>query len=192
MGAGRVGAGRRGPSLIRSVLGLLVLGVLAVFAATLVGPFAHVVEVEARDRLHPAATLGVTETVHGNPLRPDLRVVVEDLHPSRMVSPRPVAPSRPRLLVAEVAIRNTGRTTWTSGRGTRVVVVDEDGVELGRDPRVRKVRAGSLLPVRFRLEPHHSVRGFVAFKAPRGFEATRVRVYVDPGLPKPTDWTVRD
>jgi hypothetical protein len=187
----RPGARRRRPSPVRSVLGLLALGVLAVFAATLVGPFAHVVEVEARERLHPATSLGTTVTVNGNPLRPELQVLVEDVRTSRVLRPRPLAQSRPRLLVAEVTIRNTGETAWTARRDTRVVVVDEDGVEHGRHPRVREVRAGNLLPAHPRLEPRHSVHGFVAFNAPPGFDATRVRVYVDPGMPRPTDWTLR-
>ena len=189
---GRGRAGRRRPGPMRSVLGLLALGVLAVLAATLVGPFAHVVEVEARDRLHPAAALGEAVTVRGNPLRPALRVSVDDVRTSRVLRPRPLVQARPRLLVAEVTIRNTGETPWTSRGGTRIVVVDENAVEHGRDPRVLEVRAGRLLPVRLRLEPRQGLHGFVAFKAPAGLDATRVRVYVDPGLPKPTDWTLPD
>jgi hypothetical protein len=194
-GLSRRGLARRGaaagngrPSALRSVLVILALGVLAVLAATWLGPFAHVVEVEARERLHPVAAPGETVTVKGNALRPRLQVSVDGVRTTRVLRPQRLARSQPRLLVAEVTIRNTGETPWVSGRQTRFAVLDDAGVERGRHPRVLEVRAGSLLPARLRLQPHHSLHGFVAFNAPRGFEASLVRVYLDPGLTRSTDW----
>jgi hypothetical protein len=189
--AGTTG-GRR--NLSRSVASIISFALLAVFVLEVWLPrLASTVGDEARNRIDPGLALGETVTVKGNPLRPELRLSIDGLRPTRAVRAKPDAEpgARPRvqLMAAEVTIRNVGQEVWTSGRGTTFALVDANDLSHPRRTHVGKVAAGRKLPALIRVKPGRTSRGIIVFGLRRGVPAEAVRISVGPGFPRTVSWS---
>ena len=190
----RAGTTRRRQNLSRSVASIITFALLAVFVLEVWLPrLASTVEDETRNRIDPGLALGETATVKGNPLRPELRLSVDGLRPTRAVRAKPDAKSGARppvqLMAAEVTIRNVGQEVWTSGRGTTFALVDANDLSHPRRTHMGKVAAGRKLPAVIRVKPGQTKRGIIVFGLPRGVPAEAIRISVGPGYPKTVRWS---
>ena len=163
---------------------------LFAFLVIEMGPeLSSVVQDQARDRIDPGLTLGETATVKGNPLRPELRLRVDGLRPTRAVGDKPASTGPGQLMAATVTIHNVGRAGWTSSRGTRFTLLDQGDVSHPRSTGAAKVTAGRQLPALIKLKPGQTRRGIVVFSVPRGVKPESVRISVGPGYPKTVRWS---
>jgi len=189
----RASARRRRQNLTRSVASLLVVGLFA-FLVLWMGPrFSSAVQDQARNRIDPGLALGETATVKGNPIRPELRLSVDRLRPTRAVGARVGAEvgakSSVQLMAARVTIRNLGQARWTSGRGTTFTLVDRNDLSHPRRTHTGEVAAGSTFPALIKVRPGQTKRGVIVFALPRGVPAEAVRIIVGPGYPKTVHWS---
>jgi len=183
-------AEKRHRNLMRSVVSILALGLLALLVLGVALPrLASVVEDKARDRSAPSLALGETATVKGNPVRPELRLSVDRLGPTRAVGAKRGSKPTVQLMAATVTIRNVGREAWTSGRDTTFALVDRSDVRHPRRTGGAKVVAGRKLPVVIKVQPGQTKRGIVVFGMLRGGQAESVRITVGPGYPKTVRWS---
>jgi hypothetical protein len=177
--------------LARTVLTNVVFGALAVIVLVLAVPrVASVVEDQARDQGVSGLALGETATVKGNPVRPELRLLVDRLRPTRAVGAKPASTAPVQLMAATVTIHNVGREGWTSNRGTKFALLDEGDISHPRSTGAFKVTAGRRLPTLIKLKPGQTRRGVVVFGVPRGVRVDSVRITVGPGYPKTIRWSV--
>jgi hypothetical protein len=179
---------RRRQNLTRSLVSILAASLFA-FLVIKMGPeVSSVVQDQARERIDPSLALGETATVKGNPVRPELRLLVDRVRPTRVVGAKPGS-APVRLMAATVTIHNVGREGWTSGRGTKFALLDEGDLSHPRALGAKPVTAGRRLPAVIRLEPGQTKRGIVVFGVPRGVRVASVRVTVGPGYPKTVRWS---
>jgi len=177
--------------LARSALTIVALGALAVLALALGVPrLASFVEDTARDHAVPALALGETATVKGNPIRPELRLLVDRLRPTSAVGAKPGSTAPVQLMAATVTIHNVGREGWTSGRGTKFALLDQGDFSHPRSTGAAKVTAGRQLPALIKLKPGQTRRGIVVFGVPRGVRVETVQITVGPGYPRAVRWSV--
>jgi hypothetical protein len=189
--ARRAHAAKRHQNLTRSVVSIITFALLTFFVLEVWLPgLATTVEDKARDRIDPGLALGETATVKGNPVRPELRLSVDRLRPTRAARAEPGARPPVQLMAARVTIHNVGREGWTSGRGTRFALVDRSDVSHPRRTGAGKVAAGRKLPRLIKVNPGQTKRGIVVFGLPRGVRADSVRITVGPGYPKAVRWSV--
>lgn len=179
--------------LIRSAVSI-VFALVAVFALAVGLPrVASVVADTARDRIAPGLALGETATVAGNPLRPELRLSVDRLRPTRAVGARsdvqPGGRTRVQLVAADVTIRNAGQEVWTSARGTSFALVDGNDLSHPRRTHPGQVSAGRRLPALIKVKPGQTKRGVIVFGLRRGVPPEAVRISVGPGYPKTMSWS---
>lgn len=176
-------------NLARSVISILVLGLLAFFAFTVALPkVASFVRDEARQQLMPTVALGETATVKGNQLRPRLELSVEQLSRTRAPGGGGSIVPESRLWAAQITVRNVGDQAWASNRGTTFAVMDESDAAYLRATDVTKTVAGTMLPAAFRLRPGQTRRGIVLFEVPRGVRPVSVNIRVGPGYPRMVRW----
>jgi hypothetical protein len=142
----------------------------------------------ARHRLEPGLALGETATVAGNPIRPELRLTVDRLRPTRALNAEPGGQPAVQLMAATVTIRNVGQEAWTSGRGTTFTLVDRNNLSHPRRTHPGKVAAGRKLPALITVKPGQTRHGTIVFGLPRGVPAKAVRITVGPGYPKTVSW----
>ena len=185
----RAHAAKRHQNLTRTVVTILALGLLAFLVLEVALPkLAAVVEDQARDRSAPSLALGETATVKGNPVRPELRLSVDGLRPTRAVGAKPGSKPPVQLMAATVTIRNVGQEGWTSG-GTKFALVDRSDFSHRRTTGKAKVAAGRKLPALIKVKPGQTKRGIVVFGVPRGVQVDSVRISVGPGYPKTLRWS---
>ncbi len=183
-------AEKRHRNLLRSVVSIITLGLLALLVLGVALPrLASVVEEKARDRSTPRLALGETATVKGNPVRPELRLSVDRLVPTRAAGAQRGSRPPVQLMAATVTIRNVGGEVWTSGRDTTFALVDQANVRHPRRTAGPKVVAGQRLPVVIKVRPGKTKRGIVVFGMLRGARAESVRITVGPGYPKTVRWS---
>ena len=186
----RASTTKRRRSLTRSVVSILVVGLVAFLALEMGLPrVATVVQDQARNRIDPGLALGETVTVKGNPIRPELRLSVDQLRRTWPVDAKPAERRPTQLMAARVTIRNVGQEAWTSGRGTTFVLVDANDLRHPRRTHTGKVAAGRKLPALIRVKPGQTRRGIIVFGLPRGVPAQAVRISVGPGYPKTVRWS---
>jgi len=185
----RANATRRRQNLTRSLVSVLAASLFAFLVIEMGPELSSVVQDQARDRIDPGLTLGEAATVKGNPVRPELRLRVERLRPTRAVVAKPASADPTQLMAATVTIHNVGREGWTSSRGTRFALLDEGDVGHPRSTGAARVTAGRQLPALIKLKPGQTRRGIVVFSVPRGAKPESVRITVGPGYPKIVRWT---
>jgi len=185
----RANVTRRRQNLTRSLASVLAASLFAFLVIELGPELSSVVQDQARDRIDPSLTLGETATVKGNPVRPELRLLVDRVRPTRAVGAKPGSKAPVQLMAATVTIHNVGREAWTSNGGTKFALLDEGDFSHPRSTGAVQVTAGRRLPAVIRLKPGQTKRGIVVFGVPRGVRVASVRITVGPGYPKTVRWS---
>lgn len=182
---------KRRQKLARSVASILAVALVAFLALEVGLPkVASTVKDQARDWSAPTLALGETATVKGNPLRPELRLSVDRLRPTRAAGAKPGSRAPVQLMAADVTIHNAGQEGWTSALGTTIALLDQTDLSHVRKTGGAKVAAGRKLPALIKVRPGQTRRGIVVFRVPRGTQPESVRISVGPGYPKAVRWSV--
>lgn len=196
----RQGPVRRGPSPLKSCMGLLVVALVAMLgigvAVSQLGRIGDPLDRQVTQPSQAPATNSSALTVGDGARfgrgtgRPPLRVVVDRVGTTRSTQGlKPYIPGY-RLFAVRMKVTNLGRHRWVSEPGTSATILDAMGVGHQASSRYPLVRAGRSFPATIRLKPHQSLRRVLVFEVREDQPVTSFSLTVGPGQPETSTWVI--